>query len=126
MSFMGFFGGMDLDKPFYKSRMFIGGTVACIALLGVEYYMDNYGPKRLTPSERARVEEEEWAEEEARLERLKARDPNLRNYLNQMSSSSPEATATRPTQSILKGDVAPIQVQAESTEPQAASGASTS
>lgn len=39
MSFMGMFGGMDMDKPFYKSRMFIGGTIACIALLGVEYYV---------------------------------------------------------------------------------------
>ena len=36
---MGMFGGMDMDKPFYKSRMFIGGTIACIALLGVEYYV---------------------------------------------------------------------------------------
>lgn len=48
MSFFGFMGGglpADMDKPFYRSRMFIGGTIACVVLTGVDLYVR----ARMTP-----------------------------------------------------------------------------
>ena len=47
--------------------------------------MDNYGPKRMTAAEKAAAEEAEWAEEEARLEAIKADSPMLKQYLDRVS-----------------------------------------